>query len=61
MTRDIDMAHLASGDLEPLVDHPTLRGATLGCGSDRKNTAAREQTGLPKLPYRRSWRREIAS
>lgn len=56
----VDMGHLTPADLEPLVDHPTLRGALLGLGSDRKNKAARDQTGLPELPYRRgSWRTSV--
>lgn len=57
----VDMGHLTPADLQPLVGHPTLRGATIGLGSDKKNKAAREQTGLPDLPYRNTpWRTMVS-
>jgi hypothetical protein len=45
--RLIDMPHLQPEDLAPLVEHPTLRAATIGLGSLRRNDRARQLVGLP--------------
>lgn len=57
----IDMGHLTPEDLRPLVDHPTLRAASLGLNRDKKNRAARELTGLAPIPHRRQSRRSIVA
>ncbi|PYP13505.1 MAG: hypothetical protein DMD54_16665 [Gemmatimonadetes bacterium] len=43
----IDMRHLEPDAFRVFVGHPTLRGATIGLGSDRKNAAVRKLLPLP--------------
>ena len=42
-----DMAHLQPADLRPLIGMRSLKAATLGLGSLRKNAAAKALLGLP--------------
>lgn len=43
----INMRHLQPEAFRPFIGHPTLRAATIGLGSDRKNGAARNLLSLP--------------
>ena len=52
----IEMRHLQPEALRPLVGHPRLRAATVGLGSDRRNRAAAELLGLPRVTERDGWR-----
>jgi hypothetical protein len=52
----IDMRHLQPEALRPLVGHPRLRAATVGLGSDRRNRAAAELLGLPRVTEPDGWR-----
>lgn len=49
--RLIDMGHLQPEDLTPLVGHPTLRAASIGLGSTRKNDRARHMIDLPAADW----------
>jgi hypothetical protein len=42
----VDMQHLEPDAFQPFVGHPTLRRATIGLGSDRKNKAVAQLLGL---------------
>lgn len=54
----IDMAHLRPEDVGCLVGHPSLRAATIGLGSLRKNETAVEMLGLPRVSSGKAdWRR----
>jgi hypothetical protein len=44
----VDMGHLKAADVGVLKDHPTLRAATIGLGSVKKNEAAVALLGLPR-------------
>ena len=45
----IDMRHFTVEQLECLADHPTLREATFGLGSLKRNAAAQELVGVPTV------------
>jgi len=45
----IDMRHLKPEELRPFVGHPTLKRATVGLGSMKKNEAVKELLGLPDV------------
>jgi hypothetical protein len=47
----IDMPHLQPAAFLPFVGHPTLRAATIGLGSHRKNGAVREILPLPTTSH----------
>src|SRR5206468_12239618 len=40
--------HLRPDDLRPFVEHPTLKAASIGLGSIRKDEQAQQVLGLPK-------------
>jgi len=44
----VDMRHLEPDAFRPFVGHPTLRAASIGLGSDRKNATVRELLALPE-------------
>jgi hypothetical protein len=46
----IAMSHLQPGDFEGLVGHSSLKYASVGLGSTRKNDAVRRTLGLPEPP-----------
>jgi hypothetical protein len=45
----IDMPHVPVAGLQPFKGHPTLRAATIGLGSVRRNEEARTLLGLPAV------------
>jgi hypothetical protein len=45
----LDMRHLKPVALRPFVGHPTLKRATVGLGSIKKNDAVKELLGLPDV------------
>lgn len=45
----VDMPHLQPEALRPFVDHPTLKRASVGLGSLRKNRDVKELLGLPAV------------
>lgn len=45
----VNMAHLRTSHFAPLVGHPTLREATIGTGSVRRNLTIRDALGLPDV------------
>ena len=45
----VGMRHLAVEDLSSLVGHPTLKEATFGLGSLKRNAAAQELVGVPPV------------
>ena len=52
----VDMAHLRTEDLRPLVGLPRLRRITIGLGSLRRNTEAQTLFGLPDVEGPYDWR-----
>ena len=51
----IDMGHLTPEHFRPFVEHPTLREAAIGLGSNKKNAAVDALLGLPAPPGPPSW------
>jgi internalin A len=47
----VDMRHLQIQALRPFVAHRTLRSASIGLGSTRKNAEAEALLGLPNAPH----------
>ena len=45
----LDMRHLKPDALRPFMGHPTLKRATVGLGSIKKNEAVKELLGLPDV------------
>lgn len=49
----IDMRHLQPDAFKVFVGHPTLRAATIGLGSDRKNASVRKLLQLPAVSFKK--------
>ena len=47
----IDMRHLQPEALQPFIAHPSLRSASIGLGSLRRNAEAEALLGLPPAPH----------
>ncbi len=44
-----DMAHLQTAAFRPFISHPTLKAASIGIGSRKKNEAVRDMLNLPSV------------
>ena len=52
----VDMPQLSVAEVEPLVGSRTLKRATIGLGSLKRNAAASALLGLPQVEGRPAWR-----